>query len=630
MNTHIDVSIGPVQGFVAQSRRTRDLWGSSYLLSFLSAHAMRGAHQAGGKIIRPHIERLDDEPMLQWVAGNRSGEAPTIGSVPNHFVVEVDDVHPVSTVVEAAQRAFRTAWANICSTLWDTFVGPASARGIGTEAIWHRQLDGFWEIVWVAGPADNAGLLQHRKHWRSHRLPDEPGDKCMVMPEFQELSGHIAVSRSARQAQIAFWQQLAAHHRLGPLDLRDEERLCAVALVKRLYPKVAKALGWKLDVSHWRSTVYVGAQPWIRDVVAKAPVLAHAYAEAIKSRASLPIAEQRPTVDGWQAAGDFACLDANYFHTSFVEEPRLCPLDRVAEVDQARERKMLVQQLRALQKGVHGPPPIFYAILLADGDRLGDLVATLDGATVSTALATFTASVQTIVDAHDGVTIYAGGDDVLAMLPVERALECARQLSERYAQIFEHDGKSRPGATLSAAVVFAHVRLPLRAVLGEAHRLLEDVAKEASDRDSLAVAVLKRGGLHCEWASRWKPRSTGNAVEPLTCLAKLLARSADDPGLSSTLLHRLHTTLGLLCGWPQWRPGSWAPALPGLDVRAFLAAEVRRSLADRIREELLDARTAEITDAVVDLVRRGDNNLGVDALFLAHFLASGGAEELSS
>ena len=43
MTWELDLSIGPVQSFVAQSRRTRDLWGSSYLLSYLAAHAMRGA-----------------------------------------------------------------------------------------------------------------------------------------------------------------------------------------------------------------------------------------------------------------------------------------------------------------------------------------------------------------------------------------------------------------------------------------------------------------------------------------------------------------------------------------------------------------------------------------------------------
>ncbi len=74
----LDISIGPVQGFVAQSRRTRDLWGSSYLLSFLSAHAMRGARKAGGRIVRPVV---DDDPLYLWVRGCRVGEAPRIGSL---------------------------------------------------------------------------------------------------------------------------------------------------------------------------------------------------------------------------------------------------------------------------------------------------------------------------------------------------------------------------------------------------------------------------------------------------------------------------------------------------------------------------------------------------------------------
>lgn len=85
MTLRLDVSIGPVQGFVAQSRRTRDLWGSSYLLSFLAGHAMLGARNEGGEIVRPRIE---DDPLFRWVGGARGGAAPAIGSLPNHFVVE--------------------------------------------------------------------------------------------------------------------------------------------------------------------------------------------------------------------------------------------------------------------------------------------------------------------------------------------------------------------------------------------------------------------------------------------------------------------------------------------------------------------------------------------------------------
>ena len=53
VTTRLDISVGPVQGFVSQSRRTRDLWGSSYLLSFLSAHAMRGARGESRGTARP-------------------------------------------------------------------------------------------------------------------------------------------------------------------------------------------------------------------------------------------------------------------------------------------------------------------------------------------------------------------------------------------------------------------------------------------------------------------------------------------------------------------------------------------------------------------------------------------------
>ena len=73
MTTRIDISIGPVQGFVAQSRRIRDLWGSSYLLAFLSAHAMRGAQQAGSEITQPMV---NDDPLFRWVSGKREGRPP--------------------------------------------------------------------------------------------------------------------------------------------------------------------------------------------------------------------------------------------------------------------------------------------------------------------------------------------------------------------------------------------------------------------------------------------------------------------------------------------------------------------------------------------------------------------------
>lgn len=51
MSRTLHFTIGPVQSFVAQSRRTRDLLTSSFLLSYLSGVAMVYVLEAGGKII---------------------------------------------------------------------------------------------------------------------------------------------------------------------------------------------------------------------------------------------------------------------------------------------------------------------------------------------------------------------------------------------------------------------------------------------------------------------------------------------------------------------------------------------------------------------------------------------------
>jgi len=51
---HFQFTIGPVQSFVAQARRTRDFWAGSFVLSWLTGVAMNATIAQGGEFVNQH------------------------------------------------------------------------------------------------------------------------------------------------------------------------------------------------------------------------------------------------------------------------------------------------------------------------------------------------------------------------------------------------------------------------------------------------------------------------------------------------------------------------------------------------------------------------------------------------
>ncbi|HET9626211.1 MAG TPA: type III-B CRISPR-associated protein Cas10/Cmr2 [Kofleriaceae bacterium] len=647
MTRYLHVSIGPVQSFVAQARRTRDLWGGSYLLSLLSAHAMRGARAARAEIIQPLVEA---DPLLAWAERRPGAAPPPHGSLPNQFTVALAHPDDLARVVAQLHRAFDDTWHRICEAVWRVHVAPIADHGHDTRAIWERQVRGFWEIVWVSGDTPH-GLLDRRKHWRTHRLPEEAGDKCTVMPELQELSGFVRAHD--RKAQDAFWCRL--RNELGRLELRDNERLCAIALVKRLYAVTASEIVGAIDVKRWPSTIDVAAAPWIQRASAVAPRQLAEFAAAVERAA-----DDHVLTGGASSLIDAPGLDrkarelgVNWFHRGFTASPRLAKLDPSREAARAD----LLQRLRALGeiRGAHGRtlggPPIYYALLLADGDSLGALLARGGGALVSRALAGFTAQVAEIVAHHQGRTVYAGGDDVLAVLAVEHALDCAHALEHAFRRAFlaaAPDEEIAARASLSIAVVFAHARSPLPRVIEQAHHLLDDIAKDQNGRASLAAAIYRGATITGQWATTWqRPASAPEPATDSSCdhgeacaiaqlHAAVCALAADAGALSSSLLHDLRHLIGLLCGEASDEPGHFAHLDDALALHKLIRAEIHHRLARQDREPEA-AELDRLTRVLAPLLARAHRvdgeprfeprQVGLDGLVLASFLARGGQED---
>ena len=186
---------------------------------------------------------------------------------------------------------------------------------------------------------------------------------------------------------------------------------------------------------------------------------------------------------------------------------------------------------------------------------------------------------------HKGRVIYAGGDDVLAMLPVADLLPVMRRLREAYSGDAPKDGQTdwsrvwssrklvckdgfaylrgqlmrmMGGATASCGAVIAHHQAPLGAVLREL-REAEQRAKQEGGRDAFSLAVLKRSGGALRITAKW-----GESIELLVKLREFLA----DPAVSRRAVYHSHV-------WLRDLPDDADPAMLG----RLLGYQLRRQTA---------------------------------------------------
>src|SRR5579884_515716 len=96
-------SLGPVQSFIAQARKTRDLWFGSYLLSILMEAAMKGMEQV---LIFPA------KPVIE---GN-------IPDLPNKYIATFNTYEEAKKAAEQSEKRIQAYWNSICQNVWDQII----------------------------------------------------------------------------------------------------------------------------------------------------------------------------------------------------------------------------------------------------------------------------------------------------------------------------------------------------------------------------------------------------------------------------------------------------------------------------------------------------------------------------
>lgn len=454
------------------------------------------------------------------------------------------------------------------------------------------------------GSSGNRGELDPGWAWSAHyQLLQHRLDARRQTRDFKAWQGTDKVLKddySGKEEEVIDdkWHDNARVH-LPYLFRQGREHLAAPNLIKRVWHKayLDEKRGLTRARQSFDSVPAVAAAPWRDRVLLKldkddaAWHSLMAFQETVnRCRKFLPFELPKTEQEGrW-----LENIDAGVLQVSFWER-----------LGQNAEEKALTDKARRalanlIGKSSTGHPSTYYAVLALDGDEMGKWLsgekapkvkdvlsrraveyfkdkakfpegeAWLDSPRpvspsfhlqFSEALSNFGLyCARRIVEIHHGQLIYAGGDDVLAMLPAEDAIACAEglrmafrgdpALAGRYPSVFripfpgfvellegDWSGGCRrpsepswpllvpgPEATVSIGIAIGHIKEPLQDMI-ESAQAAEKRAKGNLGRNALAVTLFKRSGESIEWGATFRP-------EPFDLLAVLrdhYRRRLDDP-----------------------------------------------------------------------------------------------------
>lgn len=474
MNHLLQIAFGPVQDFIASARRSRDLYAGSRLLS-----------EAAGKAAE-YLASKVGYPNLIFPAPNNPDHFKQLSAsgIPNVVLVRIDQAEDCSKLAEEAIDAARTHIQDRAKEL----LQPYEAEIDWPTSL--KQLGDLLEVYWACVPLEGgyaqarnrlAAVMAARKNTRNF----QPVGWASNAPK-SSLDG-------ARESVIAG----ASEPWKRKVGIRPGEELSGVDVVKRLWPERA-----------FLSTSHVAALPYLEGLEKKGKLEALRF--YLERLANLIGEEAR---EEWAHPVVQDTILKDY-------DPRLLFVGRLGEFFDGSEarlekaRAVLSEMYRAL-----GEPLPYYVLLHADGDRMGEAIdhQSRQGEEAHRRLSNklaldFAGRVQGIVERHKGCLVYAGGDDVLALLPLHTALPCAKTLAQTFSAAMSaamEGSGAKHNPTLSVGLAIVHHLEPLQDAL-ELVRRTEKFAKEGSrgtlpehKRNALALAYSPRSGSERMVRGRW-------------------------------------------------------------------------------------------------------------------------------
>ena len=537
-------SLGPVQTFIAQARKTRDLWSGSLLLSTLMQAAME---RIDGTFIYPATQKVENTP-----------------DIPNKYVAIFYDLEKAQVAAAKSKQQIAEQWRDICLAVWKKIIDGHDDEE--TRRIWKRQtgvdvethqmdIDTLFETYWVIverkeGQGYGAwfkvteSTLAARKRLRDFKKEDELGEKSAISGE-REILRRKGTSRKEIEQ---FWVKIAAHHSQMDIDQEGKEHLDAIDLVKRFAMEVKAFTTEKpfpstssiATASFVERLLETAIDPprvledWHRvtsgKLIGKAPEATQDILYLARKSNDPRYAERK-----WLLRRDGDLYFAETFAPRRLKEDYRIT-DQIEAENLAKSGK---EALRALLKAADAlkitRPTPYYAVVQMDGDNMGILLSGVEDDTehnrISEALSSFSreTALNLVEKQYPARLVYAGGDDVLAFAPLARdvaepdqprhVLDLVDMLQTQYrkkvtgALLPPEDERRVKEVTVSTGVVITHHLTSLSYVLRSA-REAESIAKKRYGRNALVVTLIRRSGEQTRVGCHWRYTELGADDSP--------------------------------------------------------------------------------------------------------------------
>jgi CRISPR-associated protein Cmr2 len=611
-------SIGPVQEFISQARKTQDLFMGSFLLSYLTFTGMREIIENYGpaNIIYPD---LFGQPLMDWYLQreakdkgkervrekievlNSFAEFVDQPTIPNRFVAIIPetDVEEIEKLVQRIEKRVKDEWKEGVNKVLDKFEIELENEFVKKQTSW------FPEIYWVALPlkrGDKDIEIEDLKdffkgkevsNWKEFwKFAEEKGEHSPNVGFLYQLAYTALEKSMGARKNLKDFEQVEEYgkkchlcgEREGKIGVRmgnlkvgkyisQNEGLCVACFTKRALDKyLEKEVGKKFKGFSFPSTAEVSSAYFKERALKKAKKEFENYVEKFREILGGEAFKQIKTQFLPKLCQEFKNvenIDGEWF---FEENLTLKVIEKqfgIKNISEGRLNQLKVTIKKLTNKVKIRNQDKYYAIIKLDADNMGrwlsgellpeiqcaynsetwdklpkefkkgieEIVKKLNNgkkfltpaihASISCALRNYSIEFvrRIIEEEHLGKLVYAGGDDVLALVNLKDLFEVMRKLRASFSGhitlkngtmkidwlnqsgFVEKNGRHLltmgKNATASAGVVIAHYKMPLKMVLDKAKEA-EKKAKDSEEKDSFVVVFMKHSGEERIAVSKWK------------------------------------------------------------------------------------------------------------------------------